>query len=161
MNTPTFAPSSSPATLYYVVALKSAVPPDQETIVPCRYFNALGKHVSSKNLETEGNSDCIQFLDPGTNLPQPIQQYLVEHQEEHDPAVSLFAAVAKTFAVQRGLPQTFVACEDQSTHHRFIDIPVARQTTRGVVLVFRTPSAGGTHRLIATADPEIRNGSGL
>lgn len=76
-----------------------------------------------------------------------------------DTGVALFAAVAKTFTVNTPLENLFRASEDD-IGQRYIDIPVERGTARGVVLIFRRPSEGGASRLIATADPEIRNGSG-
>lgn len=151
-------PDCTQVTIYHVVALQSAGP---ETIVPCLYFNADWAHVKANGLITAENSNCIRFVDCGSNLPVSIIEEIKNNWwPSPDFGVSLFAAVAKTFKVNCGLSTTFTA-RNTPNGERFIDIPVARFTTRGVVLVFSKQTPSGTERIIATADPEIRNGSGL
>ena len=147
------------ATLYYVVPLK---PKDQleqiiertEKIVDCAYFDKEWKRVGS-TLDTTGGTQKIRFTERCREIPPQALEQLGGRKP--DPTVTLFAAVAKTLRTSCGLPNTFVAKgADGAT---WLTIPVDLKTSRGVVLVFRRPESGGAETLIATTDPEIRNGS--
>lgn len=149
------------ATLYYVVPLK---PKDQleqtiespERIVDCAYFDQNWKRVGS-TLDTAGSTQKIRFTERCRDVPPKALEQLDGRLP--DPTVTLFAAVAKTLRKSCGLPNTFVAQgADGAT---WLIIPVDRKTSRGVVLVFRRPESGGAETLIATTDPEIRNGSSI
>jgi hypothetical protein len=160
-TTDSSAATGARATPYAVVALKPVPSTTQtaveENIVPCAYFDSHWERVSSQDLSTRGDSHCIRFVDHGRKVPAWVIEELNGQGQPPDFDVCLFAAVAKTFRISCGLPNTFLACKDGDA--RIIDIPVQFDTARGVVLVFSKPSQGGTDRIIATADPEIRNGS--
>ncbi|RZL40177.1 MAG: hypothetical protein EOP35_01600 [Rubrivivax sp.] len=147
-------------TTVFVVALKppaDATGKRPENIVPCAYFDGDWQPVAPNKIDTDKDSNSITFQQQ-SHLAADVAAQLQERGEEPDLDVSLFAAVAKTLQGTAELPRTFQAIgHDGATS---ITIPVDQHTRRGVVLVFRRPVAGAAERLIATADPEIRNGSG-
>lgn len=143
-------------TVIYVVAMKQSHPKDEhaERVVPCLYFDVRDRLLKGKDLTTAAGSDSILFqqritVPPHFNMPPEM---------EIDADVGLFAAVAKTLGRSSGQRNTFEAAGEGNT--ACINVPVNPGTTRGVVLVFRRHAEGDVIRLIATTDPEIRNGSG-
>jgi len=152
--------SQSPtSTTYYAVALKPTAAEESlkpEKILPCAYFNTAWQNVDSNDIATLDGSDGVTFLQ-FRELPEAGQAAVKALGREPDLDVSLFAGVAKTLACDRNLPRTFVA--DDGEQGASLTVPVDLNTRRGVVLVFRRPAGGEALGLVATADPEIRNGS--
>ena len=147
-------------TTVFVVALTpraDAQGKKPEDIIPCAYFDSGWKPLPPNRLDTDDGSDSITFQQQ-TRLPAEVAK-LLEDQGSSAPDldVTLFAAVAKTLHGTANLPSTFVAIGAAGAAS--VNVPVERHTKRGVVLVFRKPASGQADRLIATADPEIRNGS--
>ncbi|MDR7334581.1 hypothetical protein [Roseateles asaccharophilus] len=147
-------------TVYFVVPLKPKVaqadPGPTENLVQCAYFDSSWQPVSSKQINTDANSGSITFQQQG-QMPASALDTLDEGVEP-DKGVALFSAVAKTLEFDCKMPSTFMAVTRKGLGS--VEVPVESRTTRGVVLIFRRPAEGGAQKLIATADPEIRNGSG-
>jgi len=146
-------------TTVFVVALQppaDAQGKKPEDIVPCAYFDSSWAPLPPNQLVTDKGSDSITFLQQ-THLSADVATRLQGQGLSPDLDVTLFAAVAKTLKGSADLPCTFVAIGPAGAAS--INVPVARHTRRGVVLVFRRPAGGEVERLIATTDPEIRNGS--
>ncbi|WP_457355351.1 hypothetical protein [Roseateles sp. P5_D6] len=146
-------------TTVFVVALTppaDAQGEKPENIVPCAYFDSGWKPLLAGQLDTDTDSNSITFQQQ-THLPEDVTKLLQGQGSEPDLDVTLFAAIAKTLQGSADLPRTFLAIGAAGAAS--INIPVERHTKRGVVLVFRKPAGGQAERLIATADPEIRNGS--
>ena len=139
------------STLYFVVPLIGPA----DNVIPCAYFNARWERIPSpKPLDTV-NTNAIMFAQQSVGLSPDVLVQL--GNSKPDTSVTLFVAVAKTLEKPSGLPNTFVATGlDQATT---VTLPVGPGTRRGVVLVFRRPASGNAQTLIATSDPEIRNGS--
>jgi hypothetical protein len=102
---------------------------------------------------TKHKTNCVTLTqpDPATILARtnpPVQV---------DPNVTLFAAVARTLNLSESLDILF---KINSTGG--VDIPVAPNTKRGVILIFtKAATAGGEPtQLIASPDPEIKNSIG-
>ncbi|PTT90370.1 hypothetical protein DBR42_06025 [Pelomonas sp. HMWF004] len=127
-----------------------------ENIVPCAYFNSLYQYIEADDIATDVNSNSITFVQSPV-LPDLVQDWLNSYNREQDPTVTLFAAVAKTLGGGAGMPRLFESVVAGDA--RCITVPVLLDTRRGVVLIFSKQANGQTERLIATADPEIRNGS--
>jgi hypothetical protein len=116
--------------------------------------------ISPKDLNTkQGGSDA-----DGVMLYQPDVETILRHThltgDQLDRSVTLYAGVARTLSINEDpLPS---AC--QFDGNRFMLVPVAPHTTRGVILVFSKRAAGKSSapvvELIATTDPEIKNGVG-
>lgn len=153
---------SSETTIYFVVPLMPMAPQSDglptESLVRCAYFDTAWKPVDSKNLVTDANSNVITFLQQGEVSASVLKYLQDQYGSEPDTGVSMFAAVAKTLKFDTDLPRTFLASGHRGAAS--IDVQVQLNSARGVVLIFRKPAEGGAQKLIATADPEIRNGSG-
>lgn len=104
----------------------------------------------------------------GNKMAQPDPFFRLTQLAE-DPAAAgadvdvrnlqLLSATAKTLEETCHLGTTFLASVD-AKGNRSVIVPVLPGTTRGVILVFRSPATGDTQEfLVATSDPEIKNGS--
>jgi hypothetical protein len=118
--------------------------------ITCRYFDKDWKQVDTMPLASK-----LQFFrieQRKTTGPSTAPKPPVELN------VSLFSGVAKTLTETCGLNNSFMATgPDQATA---ILVPVMKDTTRGLILVFRYPGTGSDVKaLVATTDPEIKNTS--
>lgn len=158
MNPATSADPSLPTldiTKYYVVPL---VPNDMDAnIEPCLYFDANGTPVSPKELDTGTSANYVCLVQSTLQLPAGAKQHLASRNAVLDKDAILFAAIAKTLGDSAALPNTFLATGEPQAG--MVILPVAPGTKRGVILVFKKPANGGAEKLVATADPEIKNGS--
>ena len=152
-------PGSAP--VFFVVPV---IPDDGSVENVFYYAQTVGEHywekMSAKDLDARhGGGDAN-----GVMLFQPDIETILQHThltlDRLDRSVTLYAGVARTLSVSEDpLPS---AC--QFDGNRFMLIPVAPHTTRGVILVFSKQSTGKSptpvFELIATTDPEIKNGVG-
>ncbi|PIM50955.1 hypothetical protein CS062_22380 [Roseateles chitinivorans] len=139
------------STAYFVVPLIGSA----GSVLKCAYFDANGWRVPAEHPLDTRFTNAIKFV----QLPDSLKAHAVSQLGDSalDDSALLFAAVAKTLDKTCALPNTFLATEEGGATS--LTIPVGLGTRRGVVLVFRRPATGGAHDLIATTDPEIRNGS--
>lgn len=136
---------------FYVVPWSLQTVPNgdvETTLVECRYFDHCWNRVDHKPMR----SDFYFF-----QLSQRATTQKGEKpKEELD--LTLMSAVAKTLDSPCNLNNSFIAAGNPK--ETSLVIPVLPGKTRGVILVFRSPAAGDkVDWLVATADPEIKNGS--
>jgi len=158
-NATSAVPGSAP--IFFVVP----VIPDDGSVEYVWYYAEVDgekawEKISAKELNTKhGGSDADSVM-----LYQPDVETILQHTpltvDRLDRSVTLYAGVARTLSVSDDrLPS---AC--QFDGNRFMLVPVAPHTTRGVILVFSKHAAGKSSapvvELIATTDPEIKNGVG-
>lgn len=153
-------PATNKIATYFVVP----VVPDEGGIEEVRYYAARPdagkwKPISSRNLNARGqgcSADCIRLHQPSR---EQILQHTGLHPDKLDPCATLYAGVARTLATDVELLPGTYGLEDG-----FMTIPVRPDSTRGLILVFsKTVPGEFPHRvvkLIATTDPEIKNGVG-
>ena len=165
MTTTTSAPS--PASAHHRTATYFVVPvlPDTGKTENVRYYAAdqgakQWLAISPKDLDAKGQGcDANQI-----RLHQPSAESVLAHTDltagQLDGSATLYAGVARTLSTGTDpLPSGYTVDSDG-----YMTIQVAQLSTRGLILVFsRTaggdPSASVTD-LIATTDPEIKNGVG-
>jgi hypothetical protein len=126
----------------------------------CRYYTPDWQPRSARELVVDpGTADFVALMQaPPEQVPAQVLLDLVREGLRPDVGVGLFAAVVKTLDQEHGgLPNTFVATGDPQAAQ--VLLPVRRGTTRGVILVFRRPALGATAVLVASTDPEIKNGT--
>jgi hypothetical protein len=158
-NAITSVPGSAP--VFFVVPV---IPDDGSVERVLYYAQADGaqewEKISPKELNTKhGGSDADSVM-----LYQPDVDTILQHThltvDRLDRSVTLYAGVARTLSVSDDILPS--AC--QFDGNRFMLVPVAPHTTRGVILVFSKRAAGKSSapvvELIATTDPEIKNGVG-
>jgi len=158
-NAFTSVPGSAP--VFFVVPV---IPDDGSVERVLYYAQADGaqewEKISPKELNTKhGGSDADSVM-----LYQPDVDTILQHTrltvDRLDRTVTLYAGVARTLSVSEDILPS--AC--QFDGNRFMLVPVAPHTTRGVILVFSKRDAGKSSapvvELIATTDPEIKNGVG-
>ncbi len=147
MDHPPISPSLM--TTYYVVPLK---PAPGDAFEHCAYFTEDWMGVVDNILQSNSPDFDTDFV----RLVQPTFQQLQDHGVDTsrvDADATLFAAVAKTLDVDLGLPSLF------PVSNRSLVVPVADSTRRGLILVFSRATGGRITQLIASADPEIQNGT--
>lgn len=148
-------------TEYLVLPVEPREPPaDDDGVQRCRYYTPDWQPRSARELAVEpGTADFIALVQaPPTEVPAQVVLELAREGLRPDVGVGLFAAVAKTLGQEHGgLPNTLVATGDPQAAQ--VLLPVRRGTTRGVILVFRRPALGATAVLVASTDPEIKNGT--
>jgi hypothetical protein len=120
----------------------------ETVLVECRYFDDRWNRVDHKPMNSE-----LSFFQ--------LTQRATTQKGEKPPKeldLTLMSAVAKTLDRPCNLTNSFIATgKPRATS---LILPVLPGTKRGVILVFRSPAAGDTvDWLVATADPEIKNGS--
>jgi hypothetical protein len=152
-------PGSAP--IFFVVP----VIPDDGSVENVFYYAQAGsdeywEKISPKDLDARRDGGDAN----GVMLFQPDIEAILQHThltgDRLDRSVTLYAGVARTLSVSTDpLPS---ACLFDA--NRFMVIPVVPHTTRGVILVFSKQSTGKSptpvFELIATTDPEIKNGVG-
>lgn len=155
----TISVSGSVATFFVV-----PVVPDKGSVEHVFYYaqadGGQWEKISPKNLNA-GYGGC------GANqvmLYQPAIETVLKHTrlpaDKLDRSVTLYAGVARTLSVSDDpLPS---ACLFDG--NGFMVVPVAAHTARGLILVFSKQtsdaSSAPVFELIATTDPEIKNGVG-
>ena len=128
---------------------------DINGLLRCLYLNAEGQLVPPDELDCaaqDGNVDFVCLQAMTAQVPSGIaSDYALVTN------ATLFSAVVKTVGTHTCLPNTYLA----DSHQRLV-LPVMPQTSRATILVFALASAANTGEiggLIATGDPEIKNGS--
>lgn len=153
--TPDTAPSAAPdgsfrTITYSVVPL---VTPDDAVMQRCAYFHIqdqVWQPVAPQDLASAYGSDFVCLEQPrARDLPEGLLG-----PERYDHEATLFAAVAKTLATSKGLPNTFLASELDGRPR--VVMPVAPGSTRGVILLFVRQRGGQVLGLVPTRDPEIK-----
>lgn len=145
-------------TEYYVVPVEARA--TRETIEVCRFYTTRWEHRKADELDVEpGRAACVALQQvPPAKLPRAVQEELAQDGLRADPVAGLFAAVAKTLKQEGGaLPNNFLATGEAQAARLLL--PVMSGSTRGVILVFKKPAVGPTETLVASADPEIKNGT--
>ena len=140
------SPSETMST-YYVVPRKPAT---GDKFEHCDYYTASWQPVSANELDANAQGFTTDFV----HLVQPTKDQLVAagiDPSKVDLDATLFAAVAKTLAVDLLLPNLFIAAAGAMV------VPVAAGTRRGLILVFARQVNGIGAQLIASTDPEIQN----
>lgn len=153
---------------YYAVPVKRPGTSANSDIERCLYFNSGWLAVDSSSLKAAPDQDLvrIQQVDPD-GIPKRVKGYIETEGYEINRVVGFYSATARTLGVERDP----VTTQFMSQEHVWIDgegvarkawsvvIPVVSTTRRGVILIFRFPATGKTEKLIASADPEVENGS--
>lgn len=153
---------------YYAVPVKRPGTSADSDIERCLYFNNGWLAVDATSLKAAPDQDLvrIQQVDP-EGIPRRVQGYIETEGYEINKVVGFYSATARTLDMERDP----VCTQFLSQEHGWMDghgvlrkawsvvIPVVSTTRRGVILIFRFPATGKTTKLIATADPEVENGS--
>jgi hypothetical protein len=139
--------------------------PHERDIEDVRYYAAAHgerkwKKMSSKDLDAKGqgcNANQIMLYQPGL---EDILEHTDLSADMLDTSATLYAGVARTLSVGTDSLPSICSFDGNG----FMTIPVKPGTTRGVILVF-TKQKPGTFppqifTLMATTDPEIKNGVG-
>ncbi|WP_431104044.1 hypothetical protein [Roseateles noduli] len=120
------------------------------TLVACRYYDDQWNQIESGTP-----------MQSGAAFFQLAQRATTQGGNEKPPAeldLTLVSAVAKTLNSACNLDNSFIAAGKPKA--TWLIIPVMPDTKRGVILVFRSPADGDkVDYLVATSDPEIKNGS--
>jgi len=140
---------------YFVVPVTGSSDP---SIQKCRYFDALWNEIPRGRPLMANDRAAYVALKQADALPAPVKRELAQAQQDVDRSVSFFAAVAKTKFDSHAQPNMFLAA---GTHPHAMSavLPVAKDSTRGVILIFKKLDAHATPLLVSTSDPEIKNGS--
>ena len=135
---------------YKVLAVRSRREPD---IQSCLYFDWNGEPVDPSKLDSfaQGYDTAFVCLQQTTLGQLGLDLGDLEAVE----GVTLFAAVARTRQAHVQMPSLFLA-EPHPGGHTLV-LPVFARTHRSVILVFSDAEG----RLIASADPEIKNSTGV
>lgn len=143
---------------YYVVPVLSTGSTTQNT---CYFEPGSSKGDKWKKVSPQNLNSKAQGLDSGSvTLCQPAWEEIIAYaglpSGQLDQTATLYAAVAKTLKVSDTLQSFFSPTIDGT-----MTIPVTAATARGVILVFSKtpPGGGGVTQLIASTDPEIKNGT--
>lgn len=143
--------SPSVMTTYYVIPLT-----DNTNASPAvDYYAEDGKKwipVKDKVLDSSPDTVRTDFV----RLVQPSFRQMQDHgidTDAVDGSLTLFAGVAKTLQGDFGVPNLFQVSDGA------LVVPVARHTSRGLILIFaKHDEAGATVDLVASSDPVIKNG---
>lgn len=143
--------SADVMTTYYVIPLKG----DTNAPPAVDYYVEQGKKwipVPDKVLDSSPYTVRTDFV----RLVQPGFRQMQDHGIDTgtvDGSLTLFAGVAKTLQGDFGVPNLFQVSDGA------LVVPVARHTSRGVILIFtKRNEAGATVDLVASSDPVIKNG---
>lgn len=134
---------------YYVVPFKT---PKDAGYQRCGYFTSEWMGITSNALNSRATGFDTDFV----RLVQPTLKEMLDHGvdvSQVDADAKLFAGVAKTLGQNLALPNLFGVIDGQ------LILPVADRTQRGLVLIFTHAVDGSVTRLVASTDPEIKNGS--
>jgi hypothetical protein len=153
-DTPTSIPTFE-IEQYFVVPVTGSSDP---SIQKCRYFNAKWHEIRPPEPLMANDKAAYVAIKHSDALPQAVKQALAQAQQDVDRSVSFFAAVAKTKFDSRAQPNMFLAAGTHP-HSMSAVLPVAKDTTRGVILIFKKIDDSARPLLISTSDPEIKNGS--
>ncbi|SEL38380.1 hypothetical protein SAMN05216359_108113 [Roseateles sp. YR242] len=147
---------------YYAVPVKLRGTPVDTTMEKCCYFDSgwISAEATALRDILDQNMVAIVQVEP-QNIPDRVAQFIATSGFEINKSVLLFSAVAKTLGGSGGMPNLFLAREDDVPQGKSwsVVIPVAPTTRRGVILVFQFPEEGAPVQLIATDDPEVESGS--
>ncbi len=155
-------------TNYFAIPVKRIGAPDPTLIEKCAYFDRNWQPVGSKDLYDTEHQNSVCLRQCGIRLiPEKALSEIASAGFEVNNDVTLFAATAKTLGGSGGMPNQFLAREESvalvngdSAAAWSVTIPLAPNTRRGVILVFQFLAQGSIpQQLIATADPEVGNGS--
>jgi hypothetical protein len=147
----TSQPRGTDATgVYSVIAL---TPPPDGNFAHCLYYDSQGNQIGPKDLWANPHDASIQL----TQATQPPNGGQLPPDVCVSTKLRFFAAVAKTLGEGAKQPNLFLATETPGGLQ--VTLPVTQATTRGVILIFTQVSGDGIKKLLATADPEIKNGT--
>jgi len=149
-STPTFDVEQ-----YFVVPVTGSTDP---SIQKCRYFDSEWNEILRGRPLMANDRAAYVALKQSDKLPRAVKHALSEAQQDVDKTVGFFAAVAKTKFDNKAQPNMFLAA---GTDQRAMSVvlPVAKDSTRSVILIFKKLDAHATPLLVSTSDPEIKNGS--
>ncbi|MGM9487351.1 hypothetical protein [Ideonella sp. YS5] len=138
---------ASVMTTYYVIPLKG----DTDAPPPVNYYTADWVRVDDGVLDSSPNKNRTDFV----RLVQPTFDQMQDHKidlDTVDAGLTLFSGVAKTLNGSLGVPNLFEMSDGA------LVVPVARSSSRGLILIFARQNDGVTVDLVATGDPILRNG---
>lgn len=148
---------------YHVLATKKSTldDGDPDRVQTCLYFeHAHGRWgvVNSTDLNDFGRNyvRLVQTFEIPPGIPPMVGI-------GPDPSVTLFGCVAKTLNsgdVDGPVAEFFLASVLKSYGHSSVMLPVATNSTRGLILIFMENDANRVGRLRATLDPEIKGSTG-
>lgn len=152
---------------YYAVPVKRPGTSAESDIERCLYFNSGWFAVPSNALKAADDQDLVRIRQVAPEaVPEHVVGYIKTSGYEITKSVGLYTATARTLnMVEDPVSTQMMALEgnyyDRHGAHRArsVVIPVVSTTRRGVILIFKFPATGETTRLIASADPEVENGS--
>ena len=138
---------ASVMTTYYVVPMKG-----ETRVPPLGYFTADWMGVINNVLQSSSAKNRTDFV----RIVQPTYEQMQENGVDLnavDTELTLFAGVAKTLNGSYDVPNLL------SASNGALIVPVARTTTRGLVLIFTRQRDGVMVDLVASSDPLIKNGA--
>lgn len=135
---------------YRVLPVRSKQQPDLQS---CLYFDWQGEPADPSKLDSYAQGYDTAFVCLQQTTLSSLSVELRDHVAVE--GVKLFAAVAKTRHESLQMPSLFMA-EERADGNTLV-LPVFARSHRSVILVFADKDGA----LIASADPEIQNSTGV